>query len=118
MSVKWPELIGKIMVTSVVQVSLAALELPPRIGIRKYVTTQDDARAFIGEMHAYIFIATIWAIGTSLLVYVSHYHLGAFLNLFMNLLIMYWIVSRRYTAYKENIEKYSLKLVPLISNVF
>ena len=109
----WPSLLGKILVTSVVQISLASIEIPSKLLIRTQITTQEYADAFITELQAYIIIGAVWAIGTSLLVYVSHYHFGALLNLVLNLLIMYWIVSRHYRVYLENVRKYQLHTISL-----
>lgn len=106
----WPDLVGKVILSSAVQASLGALELPSPTIIHGLVTTQKAADVMLGEIRAYLFIGTLWAIGTTLIVWMDHYYLGACLNLTLNILAMFWIISRRYRRLKENAVEYGFKV--------
>lgn len=103
----WPELIGKVLVTTTVQLSLGSLELPSRLLIYNTATSQEAADFIIGEFHTYMLIGGLWTVGTSILLYLSHLHIGALLNSLFNISAMAWIIHRRYSALVANAKKYN-----------
>jgi hypothetical protein len=102
-------LIGKVLVNTAMQATLGNLELPSRLLLRNFTNTQGDADSFIDATHGYILIGGIWTLGTTILMYVMHEHVGALLNLLFQLLAMTWIISRRYSVYIANVQQYNLK---------
>lgn len=106
----WPEVLGKVIANAAFQATLGNLELPSRLLISKLVTTQDDVAIFFSSIQGYITVGILWAIGTTLLMYVMHEYTGAILNLVLQLAAMIWIISRRYNTVVLNVTKYNLKL--------
>ena len=110
----WPKIAGKVLVSATVQLSLGSLELPSRFMIRSLIRTQEAVDATISEMYSYIVIGLLWAIGTTILMYVQHYYAGAVANILVNLLCIWWIVYRRYTVLVETAAKYGLQVKSLL----
>ena len=109
-NIPWPEIVGKVLVSTTVQATLGSLEMSSRLMIRNFVITQEEADEFINEMRAYIFIGSLWTAGTTFLMYSMHQYLGASLNLLFNLLAMAWIIYRRYPVYVKTATKHGLKI--------
>jgi hypothetical protein len=113
-AIPWPEIIGKVLVTSAMQATFGNLELPSRILMRNFITTQEDADAFISEVYGYLMIGGLWAIGTTFLMFVMHQYLGAILNMIFQLVAMNWIISRRYAVYISTAKKHNLQTKSII----
>lgn len=111
----WPKIAGKVLVSATVQLSLGSLELPSRFMIRTFTRTQEAVDATVSEMYSYIVIGLLWTIGTTILMYVQHYYIGAVLNMTVNLLAMWWIIYRRYSVLVETATKYGLQVKSLIN---
>lgn len=109
-NVSWPELLGKVIMSTAVQASFGSLELPSRTTIAKFVTTQKDVDVFISSIRGYLFIGGLWTIGTTILMYTMHQHIGALINLIFQILIMIWIINRRYVMVRDIAEKNNFEM--------
>jgi len=114
---QWPQLMGTVLVNTAVQASLGSLELPNRVIIRNFITTQNALDSFGKEIQGYLLIGGLWAIGSTMLMYVMHQPLGAIINLFFQMAAMLWIIYRRYDVLAENADKYKLHLKSMLSMV-
>jgi len=114
-NIPWPELLGKIFLSTAMQATLGNLELTSRLLIMHFVATQEDADAFINGVQSYMIIGLMWAIGSTFLMYEMHEYFGAGLNLIFQILAMTWIISRRYAVYMINVRKYGLKTKSIFS---
>lgn len=113
--IDFPIIIGKVIVTTAVQASFGSLELPSRLMIRKFITTQEDADAFIEELQGYLFLGSLWAIGTTIIMYDMHEYRGAIINLLLQILAMSWIIYRRYSVYLGVVKKNNFKIKSVFS---
>lgn len=114
---KWPELLGKVIVSTAVQASFGSLELPSIFQLRKSITTQEDVDIFVNALRAYLFIGGLWTIGTTILMYTMHQHTGALINLVFQILAMFWIINRRYVFAKKIAVEKNLKIKKLIDEI-
>ena len=103
-----PELLSKVLVVAAVQATLGCLELSSRLFLSKFVTTQRDVDIFINEIHGYMIMGSVWAITTTIVMYQMHEVEGAIINIIVQLLAMAWIIHRKYSVVKDNVEKYNL----------
>ena len=110
-----PSLAGTIIANAAVQATLGNLELPSRVLERKFTTTKEDIDAFINSVHGYMFIGSLWAIGTTLVIFEKHRYYGAIMNLLLQIAAMTWIITRRYITIKHEADKYNLKMGSIFS---
>jgi hypothetical protein len=102
-------LFGKVLISMTIQASIGNLELPNRFMIRNFATSQEAIDAIYGEIRTYIVIGLLYAVGSSLLIYLAHQHLGAALNMIANLIVIIYVIWRRRSVIEENVRKYGLQ---------
>jgi len=85
--------LGQALVFASVQPALASMQMSSRFDIVNSATTQDLLEQAARDLRSFMIIAIIWAVGSTLVMYIQFSWRGAFINLVGQGLVGYWIFS-------------------------
>jgi len=104
------EICGEALLFGAVQAALAALEMGSRFAVVKSCRTQDVIDNGMTCLHNYLFLAFLWTMGTSLILYGNYGIVGFIIGFIANLLYIIWIYYEYSTIFANAAKKYKLNI--------
>jgi len=85
-------IIGTAILFSSLQFSVASVEMSSKYSVKNFSKDQQTLQHAADALSDYIYIGTLWTIGTSMMAWGTHGFLGCVINIIANVLIMGWII--------------------------
>ena len=101
-------IIGTAILFSSLQFSVASVEMSSKYSVKNFSKDQTTLQHAADALSDYIYIGTLWTIGTSMMAWGSHGAIGCIINIIANVLIMAWIVLSYLKTFKYACATHSL----------
>lgn len=111
----YAKLISKAIFYSSIQASIGSVEMSSKFSVKNFSKDQDTLDNAVDALKNYIWIASVWTVGTMLTLYASYGLIGIIVGLIANAVMMGWIIISYMIAFKDAAEKYNLKVPPIFS---
>lgn len=107
---KLPVIFGESLLLSSIQVALASVEMSSRFSVLNFSKDQETLQNAANALSSYVVIGVVFTIGSILTLYGSFGWLGFFISLFINIIVMAWIILSYCGAFKRAAEKHNLQM--------
>lgn len=104
------KIIGKAFFYASIQASIGSVEMSSKFSVMNFAKDQATLQRAADALRGYIFIGTIWAIASMLVLYGSDGWLGAWIGLAANAILMGWIIITYINAFKSAAQTYNLQV--------
>jgi len=108
--INWPKVIGQGILLGSIQFSIASTELSSKFSILNFSKDQVTLQNAADSLRTYMYVATLWMIGTMLVMYGQNKMHGAITGLIFNLICMAWIYFSYVAAFKVAATKNKLEV--------
>lgn len=106
---KFFKLMGNAILLASIQASIGSVEMSSKYSVINFSKDQTTLQGAADALTGYLFIGTIWMIGSLLINYGQYGWSGFFASLVANLVIMGWIVLSYVQAFNISVKRYGLK---------
>jgi hypothetical protein len=105
-----PLMLGEAIFYSSIQFSIGSVELSSKFSVINFCTSQAVLDNAAEALKGYIYVASLWMVGTALVMYAKYSWYGVLAGLIANLVCMLWIYFSYIYSFKIAAEKYKLKV--------
>lgn len=109
MNREYAKLVSEAIFYSSIQASIGSVEMSSKFSVKNFSKDQDTLNNAAVALKNYIWIASIWTIGTILSLYATHGTIGAVVGLIANTVMMGWIIVSYKWAFQEAATKNKLQ---------
>ena len=100
---------GNAILLASIQASIGSVEMSSKFSVVNFSKDQSTLQGAADALTGYLFIGTIWMIGSILINYGQYGWPGFFASLVANLVIVSWIVLSYIQAFHIAVKRYGLK---------
>jgi hypothetical protein len=111
------KVIGESLILAVAEISIASVELSSKYSVMNFSKDQATLQSASNALTSYVIIGSVWAIGSSLLLYAQFGQLGLICGLTTNFGLMLWIVWSYHHSFKKAAETYGLEYPELFKAI-
>jgi hypothetical protein len=110
------KVIGKSILLASIQSAIGSVEMSSKFSVLNFAKDQTTLDNAANALSSYVFIGTVWMIGSATVLYSSYGWTGAIWCLVANLIMILWIFLSYVHAFKKASEKYNLKFPKLFNS--
>lgn len=107
--VKVTKIIAMTLVVASIHAAISGIELPQQFLIKMMVKNQDDLQEAADSFAMYTVIASIWTLGSSILMLAEYGIHGLFAGLIGNIIVYTWMFIEYNALFNKLSKKYSLE---------
>lgn len=107
------KVVGQSVLYASIQASIGSVEMSSKFSVLSFAKDQDTLQRASDALANYLIIGTLWAFGSSLVLYAQYNLTGLILGILVNALMMAWIGVSYWKAFKEASERNNLKMPKL-----
>jgi len=104
------KIIGTALLYGSIQSSLGSVEMSSKFSVLSFSKDQDTLQRASDALQSYVIIATIWTLGSALVLYAQYGNLGAVVGVIANIALMAWMIISYWDAFGKAAKKYNLKM--------
>ena len=108
------KLMGNAILLASIQASIGSVEMSSKFSVVNFSKDQSTLQGAADALTGYLFIGTIWMIGSILINYGQYGFSGLVASLIANLVIMGWIVVSYIQAFNIAVKRYGLKFPKIL----
>lgn len=105
---------GNAILLASIQASIGSVEMSSKYSVINFSKDQTTLQGAADALTGYLFIGTIWMVGSLLINYGQYGWSGFFASLVANLVIMGWIVLSYVQAFHISVKRYGLKFPKIL----
>jgi hypothetical protein len=105
---EYAKLISEAIFYASIQASIGSVEMSSKFSVKNFSKDQDTLNNAAIALKNYIWIASIWTVGTILSLFATHGPIGVVIGLIANAVMMGWIIGSYKLSFQEAAEKYKL----------
>lgn len=113
-SKKFFKLMGNAILLASIQASIGSVEMSSKFSVVNFSKDQSTLQGAADALTGYLFIGTIWMVGSILINYGQYGWSGLVASLAANLVIMGWIVLSYIQAFNIAVRRYGLKFPKIL----
>ena len=110
MTDSWAKIIGESIFYSSIQAAIGSVEMSSKFSVMNFSKDDETLQNAADALRNYMYIGTMWAFATVLVMYAAYGTKGAIAGLLANTLLMAWIYISYIMAFKRAAEKYNIKV--------
>jgi hypothetical protein len=96
---KFSKMIGMSIILASLQFSIASVEMSSKFSVASFSTNDDTLQRAADALRLFMYIAIMWTVACSLVMYSTNGWLGALSGLLANALIVAWIFGSYYHSF-------------------
>lgn len=108
------KLMGNAILLASIQASIGSVEMSSKFSVVNFSKDQNTLQGAADALTGYLFIGTIWMIGSILINYGQYGWWGLIASLVANIVIMGWIVLSYIQAFHIAVRRYGLKFPKIL----
>jgi hypothetical protein len=110
-------IIGTAILFASLQFSVASVEMSSKYSVKNFSKDQTTLQHAADALTDYIYIGTLWTVGTSMMAWGSHGAVGCLITLSANVVIMGWIILSYLKTFKYACTTHSLCMPNMFATV-
>lgn len=103
------KIVGQSIFYSSIQAAIGSVEMSSKFSVMNFSKDQETLQNAADALRNYMYIGTLWALATVLVMYSSYGPIGGVVGLMSNILLMAWIYLSYVNAFRIAAEKYKLQ---------
>jgi len=100
--------LGEAIIFASIQFSIGSVEMSSKFSVMNFAKDQETLQNAAYALTDYLKIALLWVVGTSLIMFSNYSYVGLVINVFINSIIVGWIVYSYHICFIKAAEKYKL----------
>ena len=101
--------LGEAILFASIQFSIGSVEMSSKFSVMNFSKDQETLQNAAYALTDYLKIALLWCVGTSLIMFSNYSYIGLSTNIFINGVIVGWIVYSYHVCFTKAAEKYNLE---------
>ena len=101
--------LGEAILFASIQFSIGSVEMSSKFSVMNFSKDQETLQNAAYALTDYLKIAVLWCVGTSLIMFSNYSYVGLATNIFINGIIVGWIIYSYHICFLKAAEKYKLE---------
>lgn len=110
-------IIGTAILFASLQFSVASVEMSSKYSVKNFSKDQTTLQHAADALSDYIYIGTLWTVGTTMMAWGSHGMIGCIITLVANVVIMLWIILSYLKTFNYACDTHKLCMPSMFSAV-